>query len=211
MAKATKKKATKSATAAAARKAKTAKKASAPPARAPSAAAAKAEIFCIEYIKDFNGTRAAIAAGYSPASARFEQSRLRRKPEVSARIEQLMAERAGELQIDAKAVLARLWEISTVDIADFYDEHGAMLKVHEMPASTRRAIHSLDVEDIQIHGVKVGEIKKLKLESKLTALREVGRHLGMFQDKLDLSGSVQNLTDEQIDAKIAAYHAKMGK
>ena len=49
----------------------------------------RAERFCEEYIVDYKGERAAIAAGYSAASARTAASRLLKKDEVSARIHEL--------------------------------------------------------------------------------------------------------------------------
>ena len=45
--------------------------------------------FCREYIKDLNGTRAAIAAGYAKQSARITASRLLTNANISALIASL--------------------------------------------------------------------------------------------------------------------------
>lgn len=47
------------------------------------------EKFCEEYITDYKAERAAVAAGYSPESARTAAWRLLRKDEVAARIREL--------------------------------------------------------------------------------------------------------------------------
>jgi hypothetical protein len=60
---------------------------------------ARTEIFVREYLIDFNGTRAAIAAGYSERGAEVAASRLLRNPKAQKLIEKLTAERAKRLDI----------------------------------------------------------------------------------------------------------------
>ena len=47
----------------------------------------KHTLFCLEYLKDFNGTQAAIRAGYSEKSAYSQAHDLLKKPEVLKYIE----------------------------------------------------------------------------------------------------------------------------
>ena len=73
------------------------------------------EIFVREYMVDWNGTRAAIRAGYSPKSASQAAWSLLRKPRVMDAIATLGSARARRLGIDADEVM-RLWvEIITLD------------------------------------------------------------------------------------------------
>ncbi len=53
------------------------------------------EIFCTEYVNGATGTAAAIAAGYSPKSARVQASQLLAMPEINARVAELQKQ-AGE-------------------------------------------------------------------------------------------------------------------
>lgn len=53
---------------------------------------AKQEQFCLEYIKDFNATQAATRAGYSAKTAYSIGSELLKKPEIKARITELLQE-----------------------------------------------------------------------------------------------------------------------
>lgn len=65
----------------------------------------KQEMFCREYIIDFNATRAALAAGYSEKSAYQIGSENLNKVEIQAFLSELMQERNERVKIDADYVL----------------------------------------------------------------------------------------------------------
>lgn len=71
--------------------------------------------FALEYSKDFNGTQAAIRAGYSPKSAYSQASELLKHPEVVAAIDDHVADAAKAAAITQAAVLRRWWEIANAD------------------------------------------------------------------------------------------------
>lgn len=68
----------------------------------------KQEAFCQEYLKDLNGTAAAIRVGYGVKGARRSATRMLATPAVKARVEALMAERAEATKIDAAFVVKEL-------------------------------------------------------------------------------------------------------
>ncbi|MCC3159693.1 terminase small subunit [Hymenobacter sp. 15J16-1T3B] len=68
----------------------------------------KQELFCLEYLKDLNGTQAAIRAGYAKESAQEQASRLLSNAMVAARVHEQMQARAERVQVDADWVLTRL-------------------------------------------------------------------------------------------------------
>lgn len=68
-----------------------------------------------EYLKDLNGTQAAIRAGYAPGNARVQASELLALPKVKAEVEKAMQVRAERNAIDADRVLKRLDAIATAD------------------------------------------------------------------------------------------------
>lgn len=73
------------------------------------------EIFVREYMTDWNGTQAAIRAGYSAKSAAQTAWSLLRKPKVREAIEALASARARRLGIDADELM-RIWAaIVTLD------------------------------------------------------------------------------------------------
>lgn len=83
---------------------------------APSGLTWKRDAFCSEYLKDRNATQAAIRAGYSERTAKEQGYRLLTNVHVSARINELMRERAQRLEIETTDVLQRLWEKATADV-----------------------------------------------------------------------------------------------
>ena len=69
------------------------------------------ERFCKEYVIDLNGTRAAIAAGYSKKTARSKASQLLTKVNIKARIAELQNDTGKKLDLTAEIVLAELKKI----------------------------------------------------------------------------------------------------
>lgn len=65
----------------------------------------KQKLFCKEYLKDLNGTRAAIAAGYSEKSAKMIAHENLTKPYLSDYIQSINKERLERCEIDADWVL----------------------------------------------------------------------------------------------------------
>ena len=65
----------------------------------------KQKVFCEEYIKDCNGTQAAIRAGYSVASAQQTAASNMLKHVIKQYIVELQTERSVETKIDAAWVL----------------------------------------------------------------------------------------------------------
>ncbi|MCK6203938.1 terminase small subunit [Bacillus infantis] len=129
----------------------------------------KQERFAQEYIIDLNATQAAIRAGYSAKTANEQGSRLLANVKVRARIEELQSDRAEKLELDAEWVLKRLMQISD-------------------RCMTTEPVMEFDYESKQL--VETGEYKFDSTgANKATEL--IGKHLGMFKDKLELTGDLE--------------------
>lgn len=72
----------------------------------------KQERFCLEYIKDLNGTQAAIRAGYSEATAQEQSSRLLSNVMIRDHIAELQKPIAEKAIVDAEYVLRGLKKIA---------------------------------------------------------------------------------------------------
>ena len=70
----------------------------------------KQEMFCLEYLKDLNGTQAAIRAGYSEDSARQIATENLSRPSIENRLQQLMAERTKKVNIEVEDILSDILE-----------------------------------------------------------------------------------------------------
>lgn len=75
------------------------------------------QLFCEEYVKDFNASRAAKAAGYSVKTARAMGSENLTKPNIQAEIKRLLEER----QMPAEEVKARLADMARFNISEYIE------------------------------------------------------------------------------------------
>ena len=152
----------------------------------------KAKRFAEEYLVDLNATQAAIRAGYAPGSAGVTGSKLLKSANVKSIVDAAMKERGERTSITADAVLQELWRIARSDITKALDGRGCLLPIGEMPPEAKAAIASLDTEEVfEGQGeerVQVGVSRKLRNWDKTKALELVGKHLGMWRDKVEVSG-----------------------
>ena len=148
------------------------------------------EMFCREYIKDLNGTQAAIRAGYSPRTADRMAYELLKKPEIQAFVLQSKAERVEEVKVDANYVLKRLIEIDEMDVADILDDGGDFLPIRKWPKTWRTTLSGLDIAIIN-SGDTEAIIKKIKWPDKVKNLELLGKHIGVgaFSEKVDHTSS----------------------
>lgn len=160
---------------------------------------AKRELYCREYLKDLNQTKAAERAGYAPKQAVSQASRLMRDPKIQARIAELMSARAKRVEIDADQVLEELSRIGFSDVRALFDDRGAIKDTKDWPRSLARAIASIEVNELFDYdgGQRklIGQVKKIRFWPKVQALELMGRHVGMFAQKhvLEAGGSLEAL------------------
>jgi len=72
----------------------------------------KQRAFVTEYLKDFNGTQAAIRAGYSPKSAYSQAERLLRKAEIQKLLREAQEKAAKKATLTRERALEILNEIA---------------------------------------------------------------------------------------------------
>ena len=145
----------------------------------------KQKRFCAEYLVDLNATQAAIRAGYSPASAWSIGYELLKKPDIRARIDKGIAEQERRTGINADRVLRELGRIAFVSAPDLVNMDDATLK-EGASADDLAAIASVKVKTIP-GPMGDGAEREIRLADKLKALELIGKHLGMFTDKVELN------------------------
>jgi len=100
-----------------------------------------------------------------------------------------------------------------MDVADILDDAGNILPVRDWPKCWRQTISGLDVNEI-LSGDVATVIKKIKWPDKVKNLELIGKHVDVqaFKDQVGLSGSLKmgDLTDEQLEARIAALEKQAG-
>ncbi len=146
----------------------------------------KQKRFADEYMIDLNATAAAIRAGYSAKTACEQGARLLANVKIADYIKQRMAERERRTEITQDRVVQELATIAFADMADFVQvvDDGSevvALELDKIPPDKRGAIASIKQG---ANGIEV------RLNDKVKALELLGRHLGMYNDRLQLSGRV---------------------
>ncbi len=159
---------------------------------------AKQQRFVAEYLKDLNGTQAAIRAGYSPKTANEQAARLLANVSVRSSVDEAIAQRSARTEIDADWVLKRLAQDATADLADLYDEHGGLRPVKDWPMVWRTGLVA-GVETVQERlGVDAegnpafATVRKVKLLDRTKLVELIGKHVGVgaFKERVEHSGSI---------------------
>jgi phage terminase small subunit len=141
--------------------------------------------FCDEYMVDFVGAHAAKRAGYSAHSAKSMGVDLLAHPGIQARLADLSVRALQEYRVRAKRVMEELYSVATADIGEAYGADGELLPLRSMPKGLRMAVAAVESEQGE-DGVAV---KRIKLWDKLKAIELFGKHLGLFTDKVEHSGT----------------------
>lgn len=142
----------------------------------------KQKRFVSEYIIDLNAKQAAIRAGYSPKTAEVQASRLLSLVKVQTEITKAMEDRGKRTGITQDRVLAELSAIAFAKATDYVevDEDG-FVKIKPTAGLT-------DEQKSAIAGIKKGANGiEIKLTDKTKALEMLSRHLGLFNDKLNVN------------------------
>ena len=147
----------------------------------------KQQLFVREYMKDLHQTNAAIRANYSEKTAGQQANRLLKNVKIQQAIAELRAERNARINIDVDYVINTI--VETIERCNqakpVYDRNGE-------PVMTEAPDGSL------AHAYKYDATNVLKGAELL------GRHLAMFTDKTEISGSmaissISDLMDDLAD------------
>lgn len=148
----------------------------------------KQKRFAEEYLIDLNATQAAIRAGYSPETAGSIGNENLKKPEIKSAIDRAQAERSRRTGINQDRVLRELAKVAFLNPVDVIDMDEATV-LGEANREDTACIASVKVKTIPTDDGVITE-REVRTYDKLRALELLGRHLGMFADKVKLEGVV---------------------
>ena len=164
----------------------------------------KQQQFVEEYLIDLNATQAAIRAGYSPKTAKSIGQENLTKPDVAAAVEAALAARSRRTQVTADMVLLELGRIGFSNMGHYarWDGNAVDLKCSDgMTEDALRCVAEVS-QTVTEHGGTV----RFKLHDKPKALELLGRHLGLFTDRLVVDVTAH--LPEQDKALLRDYAAK---
>ena len=150
--------------------------------------------FVDEYLIDLNATQAAVRAGYSKKTAGQVGFENLKKPEIAAAVQEAQEARSERTEITQDQVLRELALIGFANAGDFFDwgPDGITIKDKGELTAEQQAV----VAEVSQTKTKEGGTIRVKLHDKRAALVDIGRHLGMFTDNVNLGGGLK-ITHEQ--------------
>ena len=139
----------------------------------------------VAYLNGKSKHDALLEAGYATDSSAF---RLFNQPEVIKEIKRrqhIMSAKAG---VNGDWIIQRLMLIADAKVADLMVEDAdgfTQIDMSRMTPALKTALSGFESD-------KFGDVTKIKIKTsdKLKALEMLARHLGMFNDKLELAGEI---------------------
>lgn len=169
------------------------------------------ERFVQEYLVDLNATQAAIRAGYSARTAQEQSSRLLSNAIVQAAIQAGRKALSQRTEVTQDRVVLELAHVAFSDATVYdSDDRGKVVLADGTDREAVRAIASVKRKRRIVPGGEGACVEEVefRLWNKVEALKLLGQHLGMFKEKLELSGSVggmgrgatvEDMTSEQLE------------
>ena len=154
----------------------------------------KQQRFVDEYLVDLNASQAAIRAGYSVKTARAIGCELLTKPDISAAVAAGQAKLSEKTGITAERVLQELALLGFANMQDYMragPDGDPVLDFSQLTRAQAAALAEVTVEDFKDgRGEDARDVRriKFKMSDKRAALVDIGKHLGMFKDRVELTG-----------------------
>lgn len=154
----------------------------------------KQDLFCLEYLKDYNATQAAIRAKYSPKTAYKIGSENLRKPQIIKRIDFYKKQSMVNAEVKIQGIVNELKALGYSDLTDVFKtnkEYVTLAELKELPPHVRRSIKSFEYTKDGI---------KIKFHSKEKALELLGKYKSMFSENINLGGQAKD--DNELIIKV---------
>jgi phage terminase small subunit len=147
--------------------------------------------FCEEYIKDHNGKKAAIRAGYARKNAEVAASKQLRIVKVKNYISDLEEEALARGEITKNRILRERSFIAFSDMRDYIDENNQVVSIKELPREKVAAIKKVKNTTTKLFsdGENIGEktVTEIELLDKQRALSDLDKHSGLYEEKINIA------------------------
>lgn len=146
----------------------------------------KQKMFVAEYLVDLNATQAAIRAGYSRKSAGTAGPKLLKRADVGEAVRQAIQERERRVAVTQDMVIEELSHIAFGSLRDAATWGPDGLELVDSAALTPE--QAAGVAEVSETVTSAGGSKRIKRHDKVKALELLGKHLGVWTDKIEHSG-----------------------
>ena len=138
----------------------------------------KQELFCLEYLKDFNATRAYKEVyKVKQKTAEVQGCKMLSNPKVSDYLKNKAEEKLKKADVSAERVIQSLVEVA----------NRCMQKV---PVMTRAGFQAVEIIKDENGNEQLAQVWKFDSAWANSALEKLGKYLKLFTDKVELSGEV---------------------
>lgn len=162
----------------------------------------KQQRFVEEYLIDLNASAALKRAGYKSKNPDVDGHQLLVKPSIQKAVQEAMDARSKRTEITADKVLQELAHIAFDDIKNYlsfrtevvegdYDINGEPTKEYRQIIEMRNS-DDIDTRNVSEVSFSPKDGFKFKLYDKQKALVDLGRHLKLFTEKVEHSGTITN-------------------
>ena len=188
----------------------------------------KERAFCIAYAKTLNAYQSAISAGYTPTYAKIKAHKILMRPHVIVEIKRLRTRMDQMAEKSATDVVNEFSKIAFTDRVGFLKEDperpGEFMNKapDELSDEQRQIVEKVTMYTAEIVVIDDGKSKSIfrqeynyVLSDKANALEKMGRHFGIFDDKLKLSATQSNpfanVTQEKLEKLKATWVQTMSE
>ena len=172
----------------------------------------KQKAFCREYVKDFNTSKAMLAAGYSKTNAIAGGRRMLENVGVKEEIEKYIQRDEGNVNQRRREIVQKTNDMMNADILDLYDSvHGELIVkcLTDVPRGVRDLIQ--EIQTIQLPdggglGCKIKLIPRdriVKLNAKIHGML-VDKHEVKVDQRITLNDCLREMDERQGENYIEA-------
>lgn len=148
----------------------------------------KEQLFVIEYLKDFNATRSAIAAGYSKRSATAIGAENLTKPHILEAITAKVNEFWERSDIEAFRVFTETQKIAFSKITDIVEFEGDKVDIKSSSDIDTTALSQICIRKTCKKNDEIETSYTIKMHDKIKALENLQKWLGFYTEKHEHTG-----------------------
>jgi len=157
---------------------------------------AKQQRFIEEYPVDFNATKASQRAGYSKKTSYSIGHELLKKPEIQEAIQKRVGKLTTKADITVERIVSELAKVGFSNLGEYFrisKDGEPYIDLSAITPEQSAALQEIMVEDFTDgRGDGARDVRRVKIKTldKLNALDKLGKYLGMFVDRIDLTGEI---------------------
>ena len=160
----------------------------------------KQKLFCIEYLKDFNATQAALRSGYSEKTAYSIGNENLKKPEIQTEISDQISQLLDQAKIPLEKQIFDYWmKRAFYDVTEIVDLNGK-LKMTEKKLREKGLQVCIDSINKKVNE-RGKETITYKFADKDKAVEMLQKYIQMIQERVELTGGLQLKTLTEAEAK----------